>query len=195
MLQNESTSKDKASNIIQTDLDVKIAQIKQWLSDPNEPDNLFIPLSGMEPMDFLTKIFRFKQAAGGILLHENTFIIIERNGIPDLPKGHLEHDESVEDAAVREVIEETGLQPIKLKDKVGESCHCYWWNDHWVLKQTSWYSMLLEGEFKPVPQSVEGISTVKKLYAHQLDSFLASTYRSIRETLGAQMSKLLADFK
>ena len=195
ILQNETDFVDDALNKTDLDGDSKIAQIKRWLSDPSEPDNLFVSLNCINPMDFLVKIFQFRQAAGGILLHENSFIIIERNGIPDLPKGHVEKDESIEDAAVREVIEETGLQAIKLKNKLGESLHSYWWNDHWVLKQTSWYSMILEGEFNPVPQSGEGISAVKKFQAHQLDGFLTSTYRSIRETLGAQMSALLADFK
>ncbi len=195
LLQNETAFEEKAANETQADWDGKIAQIKRWLSDPTEPDNLFIPLAGIDPMDFLAKIFQFRQAAGGILLHDNAIIIIERNGIPDLPKGHQESDESIEETAVREVVEETGLQLIKLKNKLGESLHCYWWNDHWVLKQTSWYSMVLEGAFEPVPQSVEGISSVKKLQAHQLDGFLASTYRSIRETLGTQMSELLSDFK
>ncbi len=195
ILQNESVFLQNALADQQTERHDNIAKIKQWLGDHNEPDNLFISLSGINPMDFLTKVFQFRQAAGGILLHENAIIIIERNGIPDLPKGHVEQDESIEDAAVREVIEETGLQSINLTNKLGESLHSYWWNDHWVLKQTDWYSMVLEGEFNPVPQSGEGISAVKKLQSHQLDGFLTSTYRSIRETLGAQMKKLLAESK
>lgn len=55
---------------------------------------------------------RHVQAAGGVVLREGRVCIIHRPDYEDwsLPKGKLDAGESHEDAAVREVHEETGLR-------------------------------------------------------------------------------------
>ena len=52
------------------------------------------------------------EAAGGVVLHENRVLLVHRPRYDDwtLPKGKLDRDESFEDAALREVWEETGLR-------------------------------------------------------------------------------------
>ena len=61
------------------------------------------------------KKFTIIQAAGGLVLNEkNKLLMIFRRGKWDLPKGKLDKGETLEDCAVREVEEETGLQSIKL---------------------------------------------------------------------------------
>ncbi len=53
------------------------------------------------------------QAAGGVIVDDDgTVLVVHRPRYDDwsLPKGHLEPGESFEDAALREVLEETGLR-------------------------------------------------------------------------------------
>ncbi|MDD4086734.1 MAG: NUDIX domain-containing protein, partial [Bacteroidales bacterium] len=113
-----------------------------------------------------------------------SLVVIDRNGLPDLPKGHLEKGEEEAVAALREVEEETGLHKITLLDKAGESFHCYQPEKHWILKRTAWYNMLLDDDFEPQPQREEGITAVRLVKKSQLDEFLNTTFRSVRETLG-----------
>ena len=51
------------------------------------------------------------EAAGGVVLHEGRVLLVHRPHYDDwtLPKGKLDRGESFEDAALREVWEETGL--------------------------------------------------------------------------------------
>ena len=47
---------------------------------------------------------------------KNEILLIFRNGVWDLPKGgKIEYNESYEDAALREVSEETGVKNLYLK--------------------------------------------------------------------------------
>lgn len=64
-------------------------------------------------------------SAGGVVRKiENgeVFVALVRElGKPDwvLPKGHIEKDETIEEAAIREIREETGLKNIKIIKKLG----------------------------------------------------------------------------
>ena len=50
------------------------------------------------------------EAAGGVVVNDcGEWLMIHRNGRWDLPKGHLECGERIEECAAREVCEETGV--------------------------------------------------------------------------------------
>lgn len=54
--------------------------------------------------------FAWVEAAGGVVVDDaGRWLLIHRNGRWDLPKGHLEAGESLEQCAAREVEEETGV--------------------------------------------------------------------------------------
>lgn len=62
--------------------------------------------------------------AGGVVIRRElgrpmALLILDPYNQWTLPKGHVEENESIEDAALREVQEETGLQAIILKEKIG----------------------------------------------------------------------------
>ena len=105
------------------------------------------------------------EAAGGVVLRktggEEEVLLIERNGIWDLPKGKREEGESVSDCALREVAEETGLREITLTNFIGVTYHTYLQDDQKIEKKTFWYQMAAADESAMSPQQEEGITQVK----------------------------------
>jgi 8-oxo-dGTP diphosphatase len=83
------------------------------------------------------------RAAGGIVVRDGSVLLVHRPKYDDwsFPKGKLEGDESWEEAAVREVEEETGLR-CEVGDLVGSS-------RYFVLhgpKEVRYYRMEAAGE-------------------------------------------------
>jgi len=130
----------------------------------------------------LESIFKMAPAAGGVVCQDRSFVAIMRNGIPDLPKGHIEKGESPSVAALREVEEETGIA-CEIMDKLPATWHCYKLNGQWVLKQTFWYRMKPVKEIVFSPQQEEGITEVVMVGKEGVEAFLSKTYRSISEIL------------
>ena len=62
------------------------------------------------------------RAAGGVVVRDGRVLVVHRPGHADwsFPKGKLEGDETWEEAALREVEEETGLR-CELGDEVGRT--------------------------------------------------------------------------
>ena len=57
-------------------------------------------------------------AAGGVVKDAEGHVLwIQRNGKWDLPKGKLERGESLEEAVIREVFEETGIRDLTITGK------------------------------------------------------------------------------
>lgn len=109
-----------------------------------------------------THMFRVVEAAGGIVSNkEGKILFIHRLAKWDLPKGKIEKDESLEQAALREVEEETALQELILEEFVNNTFHVYKErNGDRILKTTYWFKMSYVGEKDPVPQTEEGITEV-----------------------------------
>jgi ADP-ribose pyrophosphatase YjhB (NUDIX family) len=61
-------------------------------------------------------------SAGGVVIGPGNKIAVvnQNNDSWSLPKGHIEENEDPEDAAVREIFEESGIQDVKVIDKLGE---------------------------------------------------------------------------
>ncbi|MEM8909317.1 MAG: NUDIX domain-containing protein, partial [Bacteroidota bacterium] len=71
-------------------------------------------------------LFKIHEAAGGLVLNERSEIVaFFRRGSWDLPKGKIDPGESREEAALREVEEEVGLQDLQLGDFLLETFHTY----------------------------------------------------------------------
>ncbi len=106
-----------------------------------------------------SRMFRIIEAAGGIVVNDNNDILfIRRLGRWDLPKGKIEKGESLEEAAVREIEEETGLEEAKIQNFLNTTYHIYTErNGEKILKTTHWFLMHYNGTQTPKPQIEEGI--------------------------------------
>ena len=127
--------------------------------------------------------FRIVEAAGGIAQNsEDEILFIKRLGKWDLPKGKVEKGEALENAAVREVEEETGLTPLQIDTFLNTTYHVYTEkNNVLVLKCTHWYAMKFDGIANLQPQIEEGITEVDWKNKSQIeDVVFANTFQNIK---------------
>lgn len=125
------------------------------------------------------------KAAGGLVKRKELFLMIKRKGIWDIPKGKIDKKEAKEDAAIREVAEECGIEGHKITDPLVVTYHTMKWKGRWALKRTDWYMMKYKGPRKVVPQIKEGITKVKWMTEEHMLSVRGRTYGSINEVLDA----------
>ena len=121
-------------------------------------------------------------AAGGLVHNaKGQYLMIRRNDIWDLPKGHQEKGEEISRTALREVFEETGLDNLQLEDFICETRHCYRRDGVWVLKHTFWYNMACTQDTALVPQTEENITEAVWMDRDRLEEALKDTFPSILE--------------
>ena len=166
--------------------------LRQWLV-VNLTDDVVIDHVSPEVLSAaLCRTFFMAPAAGGVVVQEGQFAAIQRHGIPDLPKGHVEEGEDIATAAIREVEEETGLMGLKIIRQLPSSWHCYLYENEWRLKQTSWFLMTADDTSHTNPQTDEDITEVTFLSEYDLEWFLKNTYRSIAETLESELKTIIS---
>lgn len=130
------------------------------------------------------KRFNVIQAAGGIVMNnQDAVLLIFRRGKWDLPKGKLDAGESLEECAVREVQEETGLKDVTLQHFLITTFHTYKENNSHILKESYWYVMQASGEQELIPQQEEDIQEVKWVKREQLRDLPGNTYPSIADVI------------
>lgn len=123
-------------------------------------------------------------AGGGIVENDEEKILFQfRRGFWDLPKGKLDEGETIEECAVREVEEETGLQNVQLGELVGITCHSYKENGEDIEKETHWFAMKVSGEQKLVPQIEEDIMELRWVDKIEVKDYLSKTFKNIIEIL------------
>lgn len=123
--------------------------------------------------------FRYTEAAGGVVCNERgEVLMIYRRGRWDLPKGHIEPNESPQECAVRETAEETGVSGAKIVVHLCNTLHAYDVYGVWELKRTYWYAMRAAND-KLTPQSEEDIVSAEWCDAQTLHRNLGSTYPTI----------------
>ena len=130
-----------------------------------------------------THMFKVIEAAGGLVKNKNNeLLFIRRMGKWDLPKGKIEKGESLEQAALSEVEEETGLKELILEEFLNNTFHIYTErNGEKILKTTYWFKMTYVGNSQPIPQKEEGISEVSWKNEEMINNeVMRMTFENIR---------------
>lgn len=130
-------------------------------------------------------------AAGGIVVNPNQEILwIFRRGYWDLPKGKLDPNETIEACAIREVMEETGMQELQLTELISITKHQYhdpYLNEP-VVKTTYWFKMTTNFLQDGIPQTEEDIEAIAWVKKEALAPYLEKTYDTIKEVIDAYLT-------
>ena len=134
----------------------------------------------------LKRRMRYVRAAGGIVTApDGQRLLIQRNGRWDLPKGKVEAGETLLQAALREVQEETGVVPAAAGAIPVKTYHIFNLYGGWHLKQTSWFHMTVAVDSvddipQGTPQQEEGITAVVWVSPDEWHRRLHSSYGTLR---------------
>ncbi|MHC0444604.1 NUDIX hydrolase [Flavobacterium sp. 3-218] len=121
------------------------------------------------------------KAGGGLVYNKKGEVLfIFRNGKWDLPKGGIEKGEEIEDTAMREVEEETGVGQLRIGKKLEKTYHIFKRNGKYKLKITHWFEMFSDFEGIPHGQAEEGIEKVEWLNPEQIKEALKNSYENIK---------------
>lgn len=121
------------------------------------------------------------KAGGGLVYNKNGEVLfIFRNGKWDLPKGGIEKGEEIEDTAMREVEEETGVGKLTINRKLQKTYHVFRRNGKYKLKITHWFEMQSTFEGIPLPQAEEGIEKAVWLNPEQVKEALKNSFENIK---------------
>lgn len=132
------------------------------------------------------KKFTVVLAAGGLVMNDKEeILLIFRRGKWDLPKGKLDKGETLEQCAIREVQEETGLRKINLQSRLITTYHTYHEGTKFILKESYWYTMRADSEEKLIPQTEEEIIEIKWVSQEDIKKYMRQTYPSVADVLKA----------
>ena len=130
---------------------------------------------------FLKKKLPVVEAAGGLVYNnEKEILFIYRNSKWDLPKGGLKKGESFEEAAIREVEEETGVENLVIRGFITKTYHVFKRNNKFKLKITYWYEMYTEYKGDLIPQAKEGIKKAKWKNFEKSQRALQGCYENVK---------------
>ena len=121
------------------------------------------------------------KAGGGLVYNaKGEILFIFRNGKWDLPKGGTEKNETMEETAMREVEEETGVTGLSISKKLQKTYHIFKRNGRYKLKQTYWYEMQSNFDGIPEGQTEEGIERVEWIHPKDISKVLENSYENIK---------------
>ncbi len=136
------------------------------------------------------KKFNLVVAAGGLVKNDkNKILMIFRRDKWDLPKGKLDKSEKLEDCAIREVEEETGLKNVTLSFPLIVTYHTYHEGTKYILKESHWFSMSVRGEQKLTPQTEEDIFDIQWIDQDEINSYLQKTFPLVSDIIQSAKEK------
>jgi 8-oxo-dGTP pyrophosphatase MutT (NUDIX family) len=130
------------------------------------------------------------KAAGGVVYNtQKQMLLIKRMGKWDLPKGKIDAGENIEDAAMREVEEECGINGLRIIKPLPTTFHAYKVRNFDFLKITYWFEMHTDFVGLLKPQVEEMITEVKWQALSIADVGDMDTYESIKNLLRCILGK------
>lgn len=177
-----STTKDMGDKY--TSLPIKEVKLKRIIKNIAKGRLLYVNLYHSKEKKLLKHLFKklpVVTAGGGMVLNEaNEVLFIYRNKRWDLPKGKIEKKESLEEGAIREVEEETGVKNLKVTKFLQKTYHVFQRKGKYKLKVTYWYEMKTDYDGELVPEESEGIMKVKWKDKAQAQKALKKSYANIK---------------
>jgi 8-oxo-dGTP pyrophosphatase MutT (NUDIX family) len=121
------------------------------------------------------------KAGGGVVYNaKGEVLFIFRNKKWDLPKGGTEKGEDIEQTAIREVEEETGVSGLSITHKLQKTYHVFKRNGRYKLKITHWFAMQTSYDGELRGQLEEGIEKVAWLSSEEVKDALKNSYDNIK---------------
>ena len=129
---------------------------------------------------FLKKLPNVIAGGGKVYNDKGDILFIYRNDKWDLPKGKIEGVETIEETALREVMEETGVAGLEIVKPLETTYHIFKRNGRNKLKITYWFEMKTSFSGILYAQEFEGITRVEWLNPEQIKEALKNSYANIR---------------
>ena len=149
--------------------------LKLYIFKPNHSKQLY--------RDFLSMFVKVEAAGGLVVNSKGQFLFIYRYGKWDLPKGKIEPFEKKDEAALREVEEETSIGKLTILNPLIRTRHLYEEKGKKCIKVTWWYHMKTTDDKIPVPQLEEGITNAQWIDRDRLKDVMMNTYLSIIDVI------------
>jgi len=163
---------------------IKRAKLKEIIKKIYEGEQLYVNLyhpNEEKLLKHLKKKLPVIVAGGGLVFNDKREILfIYRNKKWDLPKGKIEKGEKIQDCALREVAEETGINDLTIRKFIAKTYHVFKRNDKFKLKETYWYEMHSDYKGTLIPQIEEGIEKVKWKGFQKTQKALKKSYENIK---------------
>jgi len=177
-----STKKDIGENY--SSFPIKTVKLKSIIEKISDGELLYVNLyhnNEEKLLKHLLKKLPVVTAAGGMVFNDNKEILfIYRNKRWDLPKGKTEKDETLEESAIREVMEETGVQDLEITRFLRKTYHIFKRKEKYKLKVTHWYEMHSSFKGELIPENEEGIKKVKWKNFAKSQKALTKSYANIK---------------
>jgi len=164
-----------------------LAELPYWFEKAEDIEHLVIEADDPEAA-FSECVAGLKRAvaAGGLVRNRRgRALLFWRRGAWDMPKGHLESGETLEECALRETREETGLEHLSLDKPICVTYHTYHQDGEFILKESHWYDMTLTEPDKVKVQTDEDIVKAAWCGPLRLKRLLHKAYPSIQDVFKA----------
>jgi len=177
-----STKKNIGENY--SSFPIKKVNFEEIIDKINNGQSLYVNLYHEKEEKLLKHLLKklpIVTAAGGMVFNDNKEILfIYRNKRWDLPKGKIEKGETMEESAIREVMEETGVQDLKITRFLRKTYHVFKRKDQYRLKVTNWFEMHTSYDGELIPENSEGIKKAKWKNFAKTQKALTKSYANIK---------------
>lgn len=157
-----------------------------YLEDKSMPGVIIEEHDAEALMAHMGEYFTIVQAGGGVAYNDKgELLFIFRRGKWDLPKGKLDKGETLEECALREVSEETGVEGLSSAGLVTATWHIYKERGANLIKYTEWYNMKTSDNRPLLPQTEEDIMEARWVAPAAVGPLMNNTYKAIKDVLHA----------
>ena len=167
-----------------TSIPIKKVKIKKLIKKVAKGELLYVNLYHKKEeklLKHLKKKLKTIVAGGGLVYNpKGEILFIYRNDRWDLPKGKVDKGETIKDAAIREVEEETGVKKLKIDSLLKKTYHIFKRNGTYKLKETHWFLMTSKYKGTLVPQCNENIELAEWRPASDIPKLMENSYENIK---------------